>query len=74
LDLSHVPNLTTLYCSDNQLSELDLSPVPLLTELNCFDNPMTELDIRPLLSLKNLTYDYVRRRRRLIQRPDQHFF
>ena len=72
LDLSHVPNLTELDCDGNYLMELNLSHVPLLTTLWCVTNPMTELDVRPLAFLAALSDDGLRKR--LFQRPDQHFF
>ena len=54
LDLSNVPSLTILECSDNQLTELDLSHVPNLTELRCSRNQLTELDLSNVPNLSRL--------------------
>ena len=54
LDLSQVPNLTQLRCSQNQLSELDLSNVPELTRLHCEQNDLTELDLSHVPELSRL--------------------
>ena len=45
LDLSNVPELTTLWCSYNLLTDLDLAHIPSLTDLNCDGNQLTELDL-----------------------------
>ena len=54
LDLSSLPNLTSLDCSGNQLTVLDLSPVPNLTELLCAGNKLTELDLSSVPNLAKL--------------------
>lgn len=38
------PNLTTLYCYENQLAEMDLGQCPSLTFISCGNNPITSLD------------------------------
>lgn len=55
LNLSHIPNLTELWCSGNQLTELDLSLVPNLTKLWCYDNDLTEIDLSHVPDLTNLS-------------------
>ena len=72
LDLSPVPLLNELCCTDAELTELDLSAVPLLLELKCASNHLlTKLDISPLKYLSRLEYD--QDKVVLIQRPDQNF-
>lgn len=39
------PNLTDLFCPDNQLTVLDLSDNTALTSLSCSNNPLTSLDV-----------------------------
>ena len=43
--LAAFPNLETLNCSQNKLTELDLTQNPNLTRLYCTDNLLTELDV-----------------------------
>ncbi len=43
--LSHFPNLLTLSCQENSLSELDLSNNPTLGDLICYGNYLEELDL-----------------------------
>ena len=45
LDLSNRSQLTTLNCSDNQLTSLNLQGCTSLTDLGCACNQLTELDI-----------------------------
>jgi len=56
LDLSSAPNLTKLWCDENDLTALDLSPVPNLTELFCGFNQLTALDLNPVPNLSKLHY------------------
>ena len=39
------PNLTSLYCSNNQLTSLSLNGNTALTSLSCDNNPLTSLDV-----------------------------
>ena len=57
IDLSHTPNLKTLFCPNNQLSELDLSHTPNLKVLWCPNNQLSELDLSHTPNLKNLDWD-----------------
>jgi hypothetical protein len=52
LDLSFLPNLEYLYCTDNQLSSLDVSHNTWLTELHCTGNQLSSLDVshNPMLT------------------------
>jgi Leucine-rich repeat (LRR) protein len=52
-----VPQLTRLWCEENQLTELDLSGLPQLIMLDCRNNQLSELDIRPLTHLVRLEVD-----------------
>ena len=54
LDLTPVPGLTRLSCSDNQLTDLDLTPVPGLVTLYCHGNQLTDLDLTPVPGLTYL--------------------
>ena len=54
LDLTPVPELTTLSCLANQLTDLDLTPVPGLTTLECDSNQLTDLDLTPVPGLTTL--------------------
>lgn len=45
LDLSNRSQLTTLNCSENQLTSLNLQGCTSLTDLGCASNQLTELDI-----------------------------
>ena len=49
------PNLETLYCYDNQLTELDVSKNPKLRTLNCSNNYLTSLDLRYNTELTKLS-------------------
>ena len=48
------PNLVTLWCYDNQLTELDVSKNPELKELWCTNNKLTSLDVSKNTELKEL--------------------
>lgn len=52
--LEAFPNLETLNCSQNKLTELDLTQNPNLTRLYCTDNLLTELDLSGCTSLLSL--------------------
>lgn len=54
IDLSEVPKLTTLYCSENKLTEIDLSNVPDLETLYCENNILSKLDLGHVPKLANL--------------------
>ena len=54
LDLSSAPNLTELWCDENQLTALDLSPAPNLSYLRCSENQLTTLDLSPVPNLTHL--------------------
>ena len=47
------PNLTTLDCSANAITELDVSGNPALETLYCSENQLTELDVSGNPALKN---------------------
>ena len=47
-------SLTSLNCSNNQLTTLDVSHNPSLTSLNCYSNKLTTLDVSNNLSLTRL--------------------
>ena len=47
--------LTTLYCDNNQLTELDVSANTALTSLDCYDNQLTSLDVSANTALKFLS-------------------
>lgn len=47
-------SLTTLDCSNNQLTTLDLSSNNALTSVSCFNNQLTSLNLTGLSSLANL--------------------
>ena len=48
------PMLTTLYCYENQLTELDVSKNTALRFLNCDDNQLTVLNVRNNTALEEL--------------------
>ncbi len=48
------PHLTTLYCYQNQLTELDLSQCPALTMVSCGYNPIAELDLSANPAIQSL--------------------
>lgn len=54
LDLTEVPELTTLWCNNNQLTELNLEHVPGLTTLHCEYNNLIYLDLESVPSLTAL--------------------
>ncbi|RHR10543.1 hypothetical protein DWX58_03890 [Pseudoflavonifractor sp. AF19-9AC] len=56
--LAAFPNLETLDCSQNKLSELDLSGNPNLTRLYCSYNQLTELDMSQNPKLRSLYCGY----------------
>ncbi|MDR0221786.1 MAG: S8 family serine peptidase, partial [Lachnospiraceae bacterium] len=43
--IAYFTGLTSLNCSNNNLTELDVSANPALTSLNCSNNNLTELDV-----------------------------
>jgi len=45
LQISHLPNLTKLWCHDRMLTDLELSNLPALTTLACLGNQLTKLDL-----------------------------
>lgn len=47
-------NLTSLNCSQNQLTEIDCSKFSKLTDFNCSNNSLTELDLTNLTELEFL--------------------
>lgn len=49
--LGYLPNLLSLSCSDNGISQLDLSLVPNLTVLFCTGNDISQLDLSPVPDL-----------------------
>jgi hypothetical protein len=56
LQISHLPNLTKLWCSARNLAELKLvCKSAALTTLNCFDNQLTELDLSNVPALTYLS-------------------
>ncbi len=50
-DIVHFPNLTSLDCSDNELTELELGSNTSLTEVDCSNNQITDLDVTELTDL-----------------------
>jgi Leucine-rich repeat (LRR) protein len=54
LDLSHCPNLQSLFCPNNQLPQLDLSHCPNLQRLFCNNNQLPQLDLSHCPHLKIL--------------------
>ncbi len=52
--VEYFTELTTLYCSDNNLIELDLSACKSLTNLNCQGNYLTQLDLSNCPELRKL--------------------
>lgn len=55
LDVTMLPNLQRLFCSDNNLTTLDVSKNPLLTDLYCSGNKLTVLDISNNPNILNLS-------------------
>ncbi len=55
LDVSMLPNLQRLFCSDNNLTHLDVSKNPKLTDLYCSGNRLTALDITNNPEIMNLS-------------------
>ena len=53
--LEHFTELTSLYCTGNQLTELDVSECIKLTELECTWNQLTTLDVSKNTALTTLT-------------------
>jgi hypothetical protein len=49
-----LPDLTSLWCSSDQLSSLDLSGLPNLTHLECSNNEIRELDLSKVPLLEEL--------------------
>ncbi|HDL07230.1 MAG TPA: leucine-rich repeat domain-containing protein, partial [Desulfobacteraceae bacterium] len=54
----YCPNLTRLYCYNNDISVLDVSRVTSLTHLACFNNDISVLDVSKLTSLIWLRCDW----------------
>lgn len=54
ITLSDCPNLTVLWCHDNELEKLDVSGNTSLYELLCHDNKLTSLDVEKNKKLKKL--------------------
>ncbi len=52
--IEYFENLTTLYCSDNQLTELDVSKNTALETLYCDNNQLTALDVSKNTALEEL--------------------
>lgn len=52
--VEYFPNLTKLYCYDNELTSLDVSKCPNLQYLNCYDNKLTSLDVSKCPNLQYL--------------------
>ncbi len=53
--IEYFPELTLLYCSNNQLTSLDLSQNTRLDLLNCDNNQLTSLDLSACTALTYLT-------------------
>ena len=53
--IEHFTELTSLYCTGNQLTELDVSECIKLTELECTWNQLTTLDVSKNTALTTLT-------------------
>lgn len=51
LDLSSVPDLTSLSCSDNDISQLNLTNLKRLQTLSCSDNELSTIDVSDCLIL-----------------------
>jgi hypothetical protein len=56
--IRYFTSLTSLTCSDNNLSELDLGGLSSLTYLACSGNNLSELDLSGLTALTNLICSY----------------
>ncbi|RLI50194.1 MAG: hypothetical protein DRP09_20145 [Candidatus Thorarchaeota archaeon] len=54
----YCPNLTTVYCYDNNISVLDVSRVTSLVHLICYNNNISALDVSKLTSLGRLRCDW----------------
>lgn len=54
LNVSSAPSLSTLYCADNQLTELSLTSNTAITDLDCSANQLTTLLITRLKNLLTL--------------------
>ena len=52
--IEYFTNLTSLYCSDNRLTELPVENLTNLTSLYCSDNRLTELPVENLTNLTSL--------------------
>lgn len=52
--IEHFPELTTLECQENSLTDLDVSKNTKLQELNCEKNQLTSLDVRNNTELTKL--------------------
>ena len=53
LDLSHCPEIETIFCGDNKLRELDLSRTPKLEYLNCDWSSLRKVDLTHVPNLTN---------------------
>ena len=58
LDVSNIPGLKVLYCSNNQLTSLDVSKNTMLVQIYCHYNQLTDLDVSNLNTLYALTCSY----------------
>ena len=56
--LDKLVNLKTLYCRNNELTELDTSKLVNLVGLHCRNNKLTELDTSKLVNLQGLDCMY----------------
>ncbi len=56
--IEYFPNLKTLQCYSNNLTELDVSKLSQLTYLDCRSNNLTELDVSKLSQLTYLDCSY----------------
>lgn len=54
LDLSECPNLDSLYCMNNQLSQLTIGTAPKLKVLQCAGNKLTELELSSYTQLQSI--------------------
>lgn len=54
LELSNLPKLRTLICTDNSLETIDIKDCPLLNMVDCSGNKLTELDLAQIPNLMTL--------------------
>ena len=50
----HLSSLGSLYCDENQITELDLSAIPQLKVLSCWGNQLTDLDLSEVPQITEL--------------------